>query len=132
MGTVSVFIGNGEPSGPELLGRGGGSKLVEIDGRVGSDLRAWVYVFGFLGGINGGDHLERNHSQVAPGLELNLHIRPFSGAVDSPFNPAIPSLLVRITGTRDTRVRVGGDQQSLQSNGGEEELGEHCCMNIVC
>ena len=30
--------------------------------------------------------LEGNHSQVVPGLELNLHVRPFSSGVDGPLN----------------------------------------------
>lgn len=32
--------------------------------------------------------------------------------------------------TRDARFGVGHDQQSLQGNGDEEKLGEHCCMNV--
>lgn len=34
--------------------------------------------------------------------------------------------------TRDSGSGVGADQKGLQSNGGEEELGEHSCMNTIC
>jgi len=106
-GAVSVFISNGEPGRPVFLSRRRGGELVEIDGRVGKNLRAWVRKQDFLGGINRSDHLEGNHIQVVPSHELNLHVRPFSSGVDLPYNYALSPLFERITRTRDTRLRVG-------------------------
>jgi len=109
-GALSILISNGEPSRPEFLRRGGGGELVEIDGRVGRDLRAREYKLCFLGGVDCGDKHEGNHGNVVPSLELNLHILPLSSGVGTPLYRAVSSLLVGITRTRDSGCGVGPDQ----------------------
>jgi len=55
--------------------------------------------------------LEGNHSPIISGLELDLHVRPFSSGVKPPLNHTVSTLLVRIARACPSESGTSGGRQ---------------------
>lgn len=130
---MTVGIGDGEASGPVNGTRRGGGKLVEVDGGVGRDCRAWIIErsFGGVGSVNSCNSRDMIHLKVTSRHEFNVHDFPDTSGIGIPSNMTGCALIEDVTGTRLGWVGVGTNESSASNEGTEKELAEHISSKLI-